>query len=102
MMPELLYTRAIIFRAAVLWAGVRLSIAVVGLPIATLLLPIGLAESIVISGTTLALCAFELQRRGEFLLLANLGFGAETLLLLSAVPIVPLEAAFTIFLSAVS
>jgi hypothetical protein len=100
MIPQLLYTRAIVGRAAAIWLGVRLSVAALGLPGATLYLPAGSLESPLIVATALALCLLELHRRGELLLLANLGSSAETLLLLSAVPVIPLEAASTFLILA--
>ena len=95
MIPDLLYTRAIVVRAAALWLGVRLSIGALGLPKATFLLPIGPVESALVVGTIVALSALELRRRGEFLLLANLGSAPQTLLLLAGATVLPLEIAFS-------
>ncbi len=100
MIPPPLYTRAIVLRAAGLWLGVRLVIAAIGLPALTLFLPIGPTESTLIIGIALLLAMREFHLRGEWLLLANLGSSAETALLLSAAPVVPLETAFTLLILA--
>lgn len=94
-MPDSLFTRAIITRAAVLWAGVRMLIALSGLPGGGLLLPTGVAVSVMITGAIVFLAAFELSRRNEFLFLGSLGHAPALLLTLSALPIPPLEMVFT-------
>lgn len=94
-MPDALFTRAVMMRAAVLWLGLRLAIACSGLLAGILLLPVGVAVSLIIVAATVFLAAIELRRRDEFLLLGNLGHSPVVLLALSALPAVPLEIVFT-------
>lgn len=94
-MPDPLFTRAILIRAAVLWLGVRMLLAFSGLLGGRLLLPTGVAASVIIIGATVFLAGIELRRRNEFLFLGSLGHAPALLLTLSALPIAPLELVFT-------
>ena len=96
MMPDSLFTASIVTRAALLWAGIRILIAVSGLPAGRVLLPTGLGESVIIVAATVLVAAVELHRRNEFLLLGSLGHAPAVLLLLSALPVLPLELLFSV------
>lgn len=98
MLPDPLFTRALIVRGAVLWLGVRTMVAFSGLLGGALMLPIGFPASALIIGATLLLAGLELRRRNEFLFLGSLGHGPALLLLLSALPMAPLEILFTALL----
>jgi hypothetical protein len=93
--PDSFFVRAFIVRAAVLWFGVRMMIAFLGLPRATLLLPTGIDVSALVVMITVSLTGVEYRRRGEFLLLGSMGYAPGLLLGLSAIPVLPLEVAFT-------
>jgi hypothetical protein len=93
-MPDPLFTRAIIIRAALLWIGVRTMIAFSGILGGRLLLPTGAAVSALIVGATVFLAGVELRRRDEFLFLGSLGHAPALLLTLSALPVPPLELLF--------
>jgi hypothetical protein len=94
-MPDAAFTRALILRAAVLWLGVRMLIAFSGLMTGRLLLPTGVSVSVLIIAATVFLAGLELRRRNEFLFLGSLGHAPAFLLMLSALPIAPLEVLFT-------
>lgn len=98
LLPEPLFTRAIVIRAAVLWLGVRMMIAFSGLLGGVLLLPSGVPASALIVVATVFLAGVEFRRRNEFLFLGSLGYGPGLLLTLSALPVIPLEVLFTLVL----
>jgi len=93
--PDRLFLKAFLVRAALLWLGIRMMVAFVGLPRATLLLPTGVGVSALVVMVTVALSGLEYRRRGEFLLLGSMGCSPGLLLGLSAIPALPLEAIFT-------
>ena len=93
-LPDPLFTRAIVVRAALLWLGVRMMVASSGLLGGGLMLPIGVPASALIIAATVFLAGVELRRRNEFLFLGSLGYAPLLLLALSAVPVVPLEILF--------
>src|SRR5690606_1306115 len=98
LLPEPLFTRAILIRAAVLWLGVRMMIAFRCLLGGGLRPPTGVPASALIVAATVFLAGVELRRRNEFLFLGSLGYGPTLLLAVSALPIVPLEVLFTLVL----
>ena len=93
-LPDRLFIRAFILRAIGLWLGLRVLVALLGLPGGTLVVPTGIIASVWIIATTAILCAIEFRRRGEFLLLASLGHSPVLLVVLSTLPVPLLEAMF--------
>lgn len=96
MLPDTMFTRSILVRGAFLWAGIRLLVGFSGLLAGQFLVPTGVPVSILVIVATVGVAAIELRRQNEFLLLGSLGHGPSVLLLLSAIPAVPLEALFTV------
>ena len=89
---EWFFVIALMWRVATLWAGVRLLIAMFGLILGMSVAPHAVRDTVVIVLTVGALSAFELRRRREFLLLANLGTAPVAIVLYGVMVAVTLEA----------
>ena len=89
---EWFFVAALVWRVARLWAGVRLLAAMFGLFLGIAVVPHALRDIVVIVLIVGALSAFELRRRREFLLLANLGTSPVAVVLNGVMVAVTLEA----------
>lgn len=87
-LPAAPFTAALALRAAVIWIGVRITVALFGSLAGIPLLPSALRDVVVIVLLVSVLAAIELRRRRELLFFANLGIAPGTLLVLGgAVPL---------------
>ena len=92
-LPAARFTAALGLRAAAIWVGVRVMVALFGSLAGIPLLPSALRDVMVIVLVVAALAAVELRRRRELLFFANLGMAPATLVVLGGACALLLELA---------
>lgn len=93
-----LLIRMMVVRGAVLWLGVRVMLAVVGVALYGHVAPGGPTTAIIIAALTGVLALVDQRRRGEVDFFCNLGISRTLVAMLAAVPALAAEAVIRVAL----